>query len=134
MLECRFQRNIASLEALFAFVERYLATHGLDPSHAFDVNLVIEELFTNMVKYGGGRQEIAVGLGHAEGVLTIVLKDFDVERWDVTQSPAVDTTRPVLERRAGGLGLHLVGRIADSFSYNYQDRNSTVTVTKRLAP
>jgi anti-sigma regulatory factor (Ser/Thr protein kinase) len=133
MLECRFQRDVASLDALFAFVERYLATHEIDPAQGFEVNLLIEELFTNMVKYGGGRQDISVGLGHADGVLTIMLRDYDVERWDVTQSPAVDTTRPVVERRAGGLGLHLVGRIADSFSYTYQDRNSTVTVTKRLA-
>ena len=34
--------------------------------------------------------------------------------------------------RAGGRGLRLVRRVADDLRYNYHDRNSTITVTKRL--
>ena len=63
-------------------------------------------------------------------MLAIRLRDFDVERFDPTQTPPVDTSRPIAERRAGGLGIHLVRQIADRIHYDYQGRDSTITVTK----
>ena len=79
-------------------------------------------------------RDIAIALEWKAPTLTIRLRDFDVEPFDPTQAPAVDITRPISERRAGGLGLHLIRQIADRIEYAYQDRNSTITVTKRLTP
>lgn len=130
--ERRFPRTIDSLGAIHQFVVDFLAGQGLGPDNAFDVDLVVEELFTNMVKYSReGRQPIEVSLAHEDGVLRIVLRDFDVEPFDVTQAREVDVNRPIAERRAGGLGLHLVRRIADRIDYDYRDRVSTITVLKR---
>jgi serine/threonine-protein kinase RsbW len=135
MLECRFRREIGSLESIFDFVRGYFSLQGIDPERAYDVDLVIEELFTNMVKYSpeSGRS-VSVSLEHEGDLLTIVLRDFDVDPWDVTQARQVDTTRPLDERRAGGLGLHFVRQIADSITYSYDRRVSTITITKRLVP
>ena len=41
-----------------------------------------------------------------------MLRDFDVEPFDPTRAPQVDVGRPLGERPTGGLGLHLVRRIA----------------------
>lgn len=127
-----FPRTATSLEAIVAFVHAFLAERRIDPDHAHDADLVIEELFTNMVKYGGGRQEIAIGLDAEPERLTIELRDAGVEEWDVTRSPEIDIDAPLEHRRPGGLGLHLVKRIAESFRYAYRDRTSIVTVTMRL--
>lgn len=129
----RFPRTVASLEAIVAFVHGFLAERRIDPEHAYDADLVIEEVFTNMVKYGGGTSEIAIGLDADPARLTIELRDTDVDEWDVTRSPAVDIEAPLEQRRPGGLGLHLVKRIAESFRYTYRDRTSIVTVTTRLS-
>ena len=128
----RFPRTVASLDAIVAFVHAFLAERRIDPEHAHDADLVIEEVFTNMVKYGGGQQEIAIGLDTEPARLTIELRDFGVNEWDVTRSPQVDIEAPLEQRRPGGLGLHLVKRIAESFRYAYRDRTSIVTVTTRL--
>ena len=128
----RFPRSVTSLDAIVAFVHEFLAERRIDADRAHDADLVIEEVFTNMVKYGGGQMEIAIGLHADPARLIIELRDFGVDEWDVTRSPEVDITAPLEQRRPGGLGLHLVKRIAESFRYAYHDRTSIVTVTTRL--
>ena len=133
MLERRFRRDLGSLEPMFDFVAEFFASNGIDPSHAFEVDLVIEELFTNMLKYSkGGAGEVAIGLRHNDARLVITLRDFDVEAYDVTQTRPVDTALPMERRRPGGLWLHFVRRVSESIVYEYKDRSSTITVTKRL--
>lgn len=127
-----FPRTVASLNAIVAFVHAFLTERRIDPRHAHDADLVIEEVFTNMVKYGGGQAEIAIGLDADPARLTIELRDFGVDEWDVTRAAEVDIEAPLEQRRPGGLGLHLVKRIAESFRYAYRDRTSIVTVTTRL--
>jgi anti-sigma regulatory factor (Ser/Thr protein kinase) len=133
MVARRFGRDVGSLRAISDFVTGYLGAEQVVTTHAFDVHLIIEELFTNMVKYARpGQHDIEIALDRKGAVLTIVLRDFDVEPFDVTQAPPLDTTRPLTERGRGGMGLHLVKQMADSLDYQYQDRTSTITLTKRL--
>jgi len=129
----QFPRDVAALERIHQWVETFLTSQGLPVEAAFEVDLLIEELFTNMVKYNvTGRQEIEIGLAAAGPVVTILVRDFDVESFDVTEAPEVNPDMPMEERRRGGLGLHFVRQMADTLEYDYTDRNSTVTVTKRL--
>ena len=133
MLERRFRRSFESLEAIYAFIREVLAAHRIDPEAAFDLDLIAEELFTNMVKYGrGGRADVAIGLEWDPPVFTLRLTDFEVDRFDPTSAPELDTTRPIQERRAGGLGIHLVRQIADHIEYRHENGDSTIVITKRL--
>ena len=129
----RFPRTTAALETIFAFVAEFLAAEGIERERAFDLDLIVEELFTNMIKYSReGKDDIEVALAREAEGLRLTLRDFNVERFDVTGTPDVDISVPISERRAGGLGLHLVRRMADRFEYDYRDRVSTITVWKRL--
>lgn len=132
MVERLFRRDVGALEEIFSFVAEFLSSRGLDAAHSFEIDLLIEELFTNMVKYAGGSREILIGLDHSGPRVTIRLTDFDVDEFDVTRAPEVDTRRPPEERRAGGLGIHFVRQVAEEFRYDYADRTGTVTVTRRL--
>ena len=95
-------------------------------------SFIVEELFTNLVKYNAGSHDIALSLGHTPEQLTVRLLDFDVESFDVTRPPTVDIDKPLQEREAGGLGLHLVQQMADTLQYDYAGRCSTITFTKAL--
>lgn len=133
MMERRFRREFGSLDAIFAFIREFFSSRGIDERHAYDVDLMAEELFTNMVKYGRGSGDgIEVGLSWERPTLTLRLRDFGAEDWDVTRARPVDVDAPLEQRRAGGLGLHLVRQIADRVDYAYADRSSTITITKRL--
>lgn len=132
MPERRFGRSFDSLDGIFAFVADFLASHGLPEAMSFDLDLVIEELFTNMVKYSPrGAAEVEIGLERRDGLVEIVLRDFDVERFDPTEASEAEADRALTERRRGGLGLRLVRRIAESVRYDYRDRTSTITLTVR---
>jgi anti-sigma regulatory factor (Ser/Thr protein kinase) len=135
MMERRFRRTIHSLDAVHGFVTEFLTANGFDASHSFHIDLILEELFTNMVKHSrDGKHDIAIALERDGSDVTLRLRDFDVEAYDVTQGPEFDVQKPLSERRAGGMGLHLVRQVADTIQYQYAGRVSTVTVTKRLLP
>jgi len=126
-----FKRSFASLDAIFQFIEDFLGAKSIDPGLREPVCFIVEELFTNMVKYNlGHERDIALSLGHVEDTLTVRLTDFDVAPFDVTRVPPVDVTKPLEERAIGGLGLHLVRKMADTIRYEYADGRSTITFTK----
>jgi sigma-B regulation protein RsbU (phosphoserine phosphatase) len=128
-----FRRSFDSLEPAFGFIEDFFRARGIDAALREPVNFIVEELFTNMVKYNPGNEhDIAVALGCSRDSLTVRLIDFDVEPFDVTRAPAVDIEKPLAERQIGGLGLHLVRKMADTLRYEFADRRSTITFTMAL--
>ena len=51
----------------------------------------------------------------------VTVTEPEADRFDVTRAPQVDVTLPADQRQPGGLGLHLVGRLADSVQYGYSE-------------
>jgi anti-sigma regulatory factor (Ser/Thr protein kinase) len=97
------------------------------------VDLAVEELFTNMVKYGvGSAAPVRVELDAVAGGVELRLIDDDVEPFDITQAPEVDVEAPIEARRPGGLGLHLIRRMADSVEYEYVKERRQSRITLRI--
>ena len=133
MVERRFARDVRSLEAIFDFVTEFAARQHLSEDQRFEVDLVLEELFTNLVKYSSQRlEEIAIALDRQGPELTLVMRDFDAEEFDITRYRPDENGADPANPKPGGRGLALVRRYADEFRYDYHDRNGTITVTKRL--
>ena len=114
-----FKRTFDALPEIAQFTEDVFASHRIEPSLRPSVDLVLEELFTNMVKYGKGNQPVRITLRRCPGGVEGTLTDSGVDSFDVTQAPAPDTAAPLQERRAGGLGLHLVRKLVDAIEYEY---------------
>ena len=127
-----FPRQMASLEAIVAYVREFLAQEGLDEDAASDLDLVLEELFTNLVKYGrGARGDVEIALERGAQGVTAELREFDAEPFDPTQLPEVDVHRPIAERRPGGLGVHFIRSLTKTFRYEYRDRVGVITVAMK---
>lgn len=124
----RFARSTESLSEIHAFVERFFEREVIDREMLGNVAMAIEELFTNLVKYGAGEHEISIELTKGKGQLAVGVTDFDVERFDLTEAPEVRVDRPIEERRPGGLGIHLIKRVTDRIEYEYVDRRSRTTM------
>ena len=95
------------------------------------VDLAVEELFTNMVKYGtGSNGPVHLALTGMDGGVELTLIDEDVDAFDVTQAAEVDINAPIEQRTPGGLGLHLIRRMAESVQYEYaaESRQSRISV------
>ncbi len=127
MVERRFPRNLGSLEPMAHFVADYVDSRGLDPEHSFTVDLLIEEIFTNMLRHAkGGGPDVSVRLDGEREELVVTLRDFDVEPFDPTSGP------PEGAPGGEGIGLRLVRRISDSLRYEYRERSTIITLTKRF--
>ena len=133
-MEKKFKRDIDTLAEVFDFVEQYSTKHAIDGSLLFSIQFIIEELFTNMVKYNisDTQSDISIGLHRNDRQLTIQLIDYDVDTFDITNVEEVDTTQPLQERKIGGLGIHLVKKMVDAIDYEYSNRQSKITLTKNL--
>lgn len=132
-LEKDFPREIAALDEVFRSVEEFLADQGLDERTALRTKLVVEELFTNLVRHDvGSFERIAVSLERDGDRLIIGLKDFDVDPFDFPEAEPVDVHLPLDQRKVGGLGLHLVRNLVDELKYDYHDRTLSVTAIKNL--
>jgi anti-sigma regulatory factor (Ser/Thr protein kinase) len=96
------------------------------------MNLAVEELFTNMVKYGGGEDAVSVALAVRGDDLVIELIHPGAAPFDPTATEPVDPTRPLDERVPGGVGLHLVRSMMDRVAYQHRNGEARVTLTKHL--
>jgi len=132
-MEKSFPKNVSSLEEVFEYVGEFARVQRLDHELVQSLNLVVEEIFVNLVKYNDeSKNDVLIGLEIEDNVLSISLVDFDVQPFDVTQDRAVDIDKPLHERKAGGLGLYLVKTIMDDLTYEYANGISTIKMIKRL--
>ena len=130
-----YPRSLSALESIVADTAHCFAEHGIDVSLRDIVDLAIEELFVNMLKYNrGARQDIALDIRPIELGVEVSLTDFDVDRFDPSQPVSVDIGAPLAERHPGGLGLYLIHKMVDSIQYEYRNRQSRITITKRVEP
>ena len=130
-----FRREIDTLDEIFRFLEDFVDEAAIDGAAAFTINLVVEELFTNMVRHNtGGGDVVDLSIERVGDVVHLGLIDSDVDPFDPADIPAPLTAAAIGERRPGGLGMHLVQAMVDDLNYDYEPktRQMRVSVTKRL--
>jgi anti-sigma regulatory factor (Ser/Thr protein kinase) len=132
-MRASFPRKIDSTGKIHDRVAAFFLEQEIDAEHRFAVDLAVEEIFTNMVKYNpGGGGEIEVALEREGDRLTVRLVDPDSEPFDITRAAEIDPDLPLQQRPIGGLGLHLVRKMIDEIDYAYAKRRSTITLSKRI--
>src|SRR5262249_51050976 len=112
--------DLGQLERLVEHVDGFCQAEGLDEDATFELNLVLEELFTNAVQHGGCagmKRAVAVRL-HAAGDHNIAIEFRDRGApFDPTSAPTPDLVTPLEDREPGGLGIHLVRQIMRNLEY-----------------
>lgn len=121
----------ASIDAVMSVqpdVDAFCETHGLSPKASYVLNLVLEELLTNVVNHGyrdhvGG--PIILRLSK-EGP-NVVGEIVDAGRaFDPTTLPEPDTEASLDDRQIGGLGVHLSKTMTAGLTYaRIGDQNVT---------
>jgi anti-sigma regulatory factor (Ser/Thr protein kinase) len=121
--------SLGELDRLTAEVERFCAAHSLNEDAVFDLNLVLEELFVNAVRHGG-----CEGLANAARVRMRLVNGVEVEYtacgrpFDLTQAPEFDVRASLEQRRAGGMGVHLVRKIMRDLQYSRQNEGNRIVM------
>jgi serine/threonine-protein kinase RsbW len=129
-MEKSFKRDIFALHEVVGFLNDFARRFRIGDKTSFFARLVLEELFTNLVKHNeGGRELISIRLDREENRMVIRMTDFDVEPFDVSTIEPADIKETIEQSKSGKLGLHLVQRIVDEITYQYSDVDRTLCVT-----
>ena len=132
-MQKEYGRNFDQIQQIVTDTEQFFAEENIDASLRMKVDLSLEELFVNMVNYNTEtKRDILIEMRPIDRGVEVSLTDFDVERFDPTRAAEVDVDAPLAERTAGGLGLYLVLKMADSIHYEYHDRMSKITFTNSV--
>ncbi|MBX3653843.1 MAG: ATP-binding protein [Ramlibacter sp.] len=132
------RRQLASVQAdiplLCEDIERWGEPLGVPPATLQALSLMLDELITNTIIHGfqgdPGHAIDVVLTRHADEV-EVVLRDT-APAFDPRSIAPPDTTADVAQRDIGGLGIHLVRRLSDSFSYRRDGDANEVTLRKAL--
>ncbi len=129
----RFRRELHALSAVFAMSEEFCALNAVGKSEQNTLDFLLEEIFTNLVKYGPTRGgEILITLDRDGTHLILSVTDYDADRFDIRDLPPPDVTLPLEERTPGGLGIYLVRQMVDRIDYDYENRTSKTTLYQKL--
>jgi anti-sigma regulatory factor (Ser/Thr protein kinase) len=126
-----------AIERVDKFVAGFAGQHGLGNDDQARALIVIEELLTNLLKYGyqgaePGAAELVLLLD--EGRLTIELTD-DGCAFDPFAAPEPDFNQPLEALPVGGLGLRIVRLLTEGAHYSrVNDRNISRLTLRLSAP
>jgi serine/threonine-protein kinase RsbW len=114
-----------AISALTRRVAAFLADSGVDARAAYHVELVLDELLTNVAAHGGTEAPVRVSLTISPDRVMAEVVDGGMA-FDPCVARNVDVTASIEDRPVGGLGLLLVQRITESLAYERAgDRNQT---------
>ncbi len=133
IVEIRLQNRLSEIQRLADAVEAFGIAHNFSSAAVFKINLVLDEVVTNIVEYGFDDKlphEIIVVLTLAGDVVAAEVID-DGRAYDPTLTPDPDTTSPVDERPIGGLGVHFARTMMDRVEYRRVDRFNRLTLSRR---
>jgi len=122
------------IQRLGEMAERFGADQRLSDEEVMSINLVLDEVVTNIIDYGfedTARHEIRVTMGVEGRTLSIEIED-DARAFDPLAAPPPDLTLPLEERPVGGLGIHIVRTVMDHVEYQRRDGHNILTMRKTI--
>jgi len=133
-LQFTLKNRIAEIAALGERLGEFAAVHQLTPNVLHDLNLALEEAVTNIISHGYSdhrEHEILVCIRVESGAVIAELKD-DARPFNPLTVPEADATKPLDERTAGGLGIHLMRKLMDGIEYQKLEDGNLLIMKKNL--
>ena len=132
--ELRIKNQISELEKVAQFIEEIGEELGLSMELQMNLNLVMEEMVTNVIFYAYPEGVIAdiELLAKSDGKeLTFVLSDQGKE-FDPTAKEDTDLDVNPADRDLGGMGIFIVKNIMNKVTYQRLEGKNLLTMTKGI--
>ena len=133
-LSLEVTNNLDELENLSQNIDQFCRLNGLTVRNAFELNLVIDEVFTNIVSYGfhdPKKHFIKIEFEISNGVLMVRVEDDGIP-FDPTAVPKTDLRCSIENRQIGGIGLHLINQLMNSIVYKRVNNKNILILKKCL--
>lgn len=119
-------------EILTAFVEGILAHMEGSTRSQMQINIAIDEIYSNIVKFSGATS-VTLIVEIRKATLTVKLTFIDNGiPYDPLKNKDPDITLSAEEREVGGLGIFIVKKTMDSVCYRRNGDHNELAITKTL--
>jgi serine/threonine-protein kinase RsbW len=124
--------DLAEVSRLNALLSQTWAKRQLPPEQEIPVTLALEEVLSNVIRHSA----VAAGAAEISARFTFEPAAFEFEVVDngrpfnPLELPALDPAAPLEERRAGGMGVHIVRQLADELRYEYREGRNRLIFRK----
>lgn len=131
-ISIKLKNRLTDLDKIKKAVSKMSTSLSCIKQKSQEINLILEELFTNVVCHGfndDDEHDIDLFLSCDEKALLIRMED-DGKPFDITAAPAPDTKCAIEKRFIGGLGIHFVKYFADECKY-FRKKDKNIIVLKK---
>ena len=119
-------------DILTAFVEGILAPMEGSMKSQMQINIAIDEIYSNIVKFSGATKvTLIVEVRKATLTARLTFIDNGIP-YDPLKQQDPDVTLSADEREVGGLGIFIVKKTMDSVCYRRNGNNNELAITKTL--
>ncbi|HTD89992.1 MAG TPA: ATP-binding protein [Burkholderiales bacterium] len=133
-LQTTINSKLGNLDGVRDLVSELEHAHSLPAAVVFDINVVLDEVLNNILKYGyadDAMHEIHLKLSATDAAVEIGIEDDGVA-FDPLAIAAPDLSLPLAERPIGGLGLHFVRKLMDDVQYQRKNDRNCLFLKKKL--
>ena len=128
------KNDLSELEPLCQHLVKFGQAAGLSEACITDVNICLDELFTNIVSYGFDddlEHVVRITMDLDGRVLTVSIEDEGIpfNPLDKKDPEVPDDLKDV---NIGGLGIHIVRKLMDDICYQRKDGKNKLTLKKSI--
>ncbi|MCX6244569.1 MAG: SpoIIE family protein phosphatase [Bacteroidetes bacterium] len=129
------RNSVNELHKVVAFVELLSAEYVFSQKMAIEINLVLEELISNIIFYGyddDAAHEITIEFERSENKMAVTVTDDGKPFNLLEKNIPFDPSAPLEARKPGGLGIHFIRTLTDSVGYTRKDDRNIIRFTKMI--
>ena len=126
--------EFAELARVAEAIEEFARREGVGASAVDDINLAVDELLTNTMRYGypgGGRDQIAICVYREARGLVVIIAD-SAKEFDPRGRRQRKQAKSIEEYTVGGLGLFFVQEMTDGLEYHRSEGRNVTTIRKEV--
>jgi len=126
--------SLDELDQLCQNLETFGKKFGLSKKLIFEINLALDELFTNIISYGfkdNQEHTIKVTLRPQNDELCLCIED-DGKPFNPIDFETPNVTCSVEECKIGGLGIHIMKKLMDEVCYERCGDKNVLNLKKKI--
>ena len=132
VLSFTLDNDLDKLDNLHAMIKSFGDVHELGTTATFETNLVLEEVFTNIIAYGHGdknRHQVQFSLAYNKNCTIIRIEDDGIP-FNLLETDPAELDTDLEHRSVGGLGIHLIRNFMNDVTYQRIGSKNVVTLKK----
>ena len=129
-LSISFANDMQELTHLLQVVNVFLEPRALSSKLVYAVNLILEEILMNIIKYGYDDEdsheiEVQIGVEEEEVALTVI---DDGKEFNPLTIPGPARSKSAMDRLEEGLGLKFVRHMRNAMEYRREEDKNILTI------